>query len=151
MILEHILESWPRSPKPGEIRKILSSLVSVNVKETEKKPAIFCIPLQIQDSVLSGILLSLLSNSLISPLLFLLKHTHSQKRQSLSHWSITSSNKLKTLACALPKCLNSFRNSKLFVVTPILKPSLLSLQGWGIAISVQNQLLPTSSYSCMAG
>lgn len=40
--------------------------------------------------------------------------------QSLSQWSITSSSKSKTFACGLPKCLNSFPDNNLSMVTPII-------------------------------
>ena len=99
-----------------------------------------------KNPILSRTLLSLSSNFLNFPTALL--YTHSQIQQNLSHWSITSSDKLKTLACALPKSLNSFSNIMIYLWSlPSFQPLVQSLQGWGISITVQNELLPASSHS----
>lgn len=93
-----------------------------------------------QNPILSGIL-SVSSSLFPSFPAALRPDSRPQKQRSLSPGSMTSWSKAKTFACGLPKCPNSFPNSSLPMVTPVIYcPSLQSHPRSGAGISVQNQI-----------
>lgn len=117
--------------------------MGISLRETEKKPPNFCVPTsKSKNPVLSGILS--VSSSLPNFPLALCPNTHFQKQRSRSQWSITSPSKSKTFACGLPKCLNSFPNNNLPMVTPIIFwPSLQSHHAQAFQFKTEYQLYQT--------
>lgn len=124
-VLEHIPDTEPglavlsQEGKPAEAQKILSSLVGVDLKETEKKPASLWIPHQ-RPRILScpELFLPSLPTSPISPLLSL--HTHSQKTAEpvpLEYYFIKQIENISLCSSQVFGFLPT--HSKLSVVTPI--------------------------------